>query len=411
MKIEEAVCKKTKISFLLMNLTEEPLLAFYTLLPFILTKELNANAFQLSLFLMLRPVLSSFSFFWGLFFSYKEKYNLLKNHMLAWIIARLPFLFFPFINNFYYIFFAAGIYQLFYKAGFPAWVEIFKRKIKNEKTRGNIFTIYTVIGYLESIFLGLFVGKFLDRSGVNWRIIFCVSALFGLASLLIQRKIHVPTQTEGQLNPEKLKAKNILINPIKDILKLLNTRKDFALFQKGFMIGGFALMFITPALYIYSNNILNLSYTNMTTARFVLMGIGFAISSYYWKKALDKTSVNFVMLFVLLGFSIYMLFLLLSKYFLMFFYLAFFFYGIAQAGSVLLWKLSGMIFSKKENSVLYTSTNLLFLGIRGLIAPILGSLICNLFGVSTVLSIGVLISFYGFFTVLRLRKNSIAYND
>jgi MFS family permease len=406
MEIKEKDCKKTKFSLLLMNITEEPLIAFYTLLPFILTKELKANAFQLSLFLMLRPVLSSFSFFWGLFFNYKEKYNLLKNHMLAWIIARIPFLFFPFINNIYYVFFAAGIYQLFYRAGFPAWVEIFKRKIKNQKSRHNIFSLFTVIGYIESILLGLFIGRFLDNSRLNWKIVFFFSALLGLTSLFIQRKIVIEDE-----NNENQRIKNNFFTPIKDIIKLLQTRKDFAIFQKGFMIGGFALMFINPALYIFSNNILNLSYTNMTVARFVIMGIGFAASSFYWKKALEKTSVNFIMLFVLSGFTAYILCLFLSKYFLSFFYLAFLLYGISQAGSVLLWKLSGIIFSKEENSVLFTSTNLLFVGIRGLIAPLLGSIFCSLFGVSFVLFIGVLISFYGFFVSAKFRKTTYSYGD
>jgi len=406
MKIEQTDCKKTKFSLLLMNMTEEPLLAFYTLLPFIITKELNANAFQLSLFLMLRPVLSSFSFFWGLFLNYKKKQNLLKNHMVSWIIARIPFLFFPFVNNIYYVFFAAGVYQLFYRAGLPAWIEIFKRKIQNKQTRENIFSLFTVIGYMESILLGLFIGSFLDKSVYNWKIVFFFSALLGLASLFIQKKIEVPIRNNEQKN-----NKNNFLTPIKDIIRLLHTRKDFALFQRAFMIGGFSLMFISPALYIFSSNVLNLSYTNMTTARFVLMGIGFATSSFYWKKALEKFYVNDIMLFVLSGFSFYIFFLFLSKYFLCFFYIAFFFYGIAQAGSVLLWKLSGMIFSKEENSILFTSTNLLFLGIRGLVAPVLGSIFCNLFGVSFVLFIGVLISFYGFFITAKLRKTYLIYND
>lgn len=405
MTSEISDCKKTKLSLLLMNMTEEPLIAFYTLLPFILTKEHSASAFQLSVFLMLRPVLSSFSFFWGLLFNYKQKQNLLKNHMLAWVLARVPFLFFPFINNIYYIFFAAGMYQLFYKAGYPAWLEIVKRKIKNEKSRGNIFTLYSVIGYLESIILGLFVGKFLDSSKLNWKILFFVSALIGLFSLFIQRKIKVLDEQKTVQN------NNIILSSVKDIFKLLNSKKDFALFQKGFMIGGFALMFITPALCIYSNNILKLSYADMTMARFVIMGLGFVLSSYFWNKGLEKTSINFLMIFVLLGFSFYILLLLLSNYFIGFFYLAFLFYGVAQAGSVLLWKLSGVIFSKEDNSVLYTSTNLVFLGIRGLIAPLLGSLFCNLFGVTSVLVIGMIISFSSFITVARLRKTSVIYEE
>jgi len=177
MEKQEQGCIRTKLSLLLMSLTSEPLAAFYTILPFILRRELNVSAFQLSLFVMLRPVLSSFSFFWGASLGYKKSQNLLRNHIFAWIIARLPFLFFPLIHNFYYIFFAAGVYQFFYRAGLPAWNEIIKRKIPNDSSRKNLFSLYSVFGFIESILIGIFIGNFLDKSAFNWKLVFFFSAL------------------------------------------------------------------------------------------------------------------------------------------------------------------------------------------------------------------------------------------
>jgi len=218
-------------------------------------------------------------------------------------------------------------------------------------------------------------------------------------------QIKVPINTLNQEN-----NKNNFFTPISDIFKLLKRRKDFATFQRGFMAGGFALMFISPALIIFSSDILNITYNNMMIGRFVFMGIGFVISMFFWKKALDKTPIEHITILVLLGFSIYMFFLLMSKFIMPFFYLSFFFYGVAQAGSTLLWSLSAMIFAKEENSLLYTSTNLLLLGIRGLIAPLLGSLFCDLFGVHFALLIGILIAVYGVIITLKSRRALLSYD-
>ncbi|MFA6118838.1 MAG: MFS transporter [Parachlamydiales bacterium] len=406
--MDNKVCFKTKFSLLLMNLTEEPLLAFYTFLPFILRKEMGINAFQLSLFVMLRPVLSSLTFFWSLALNKKKNPNLLKNSILAWVIARIPFVFFPIFNNFYYIFFAAGIYQLFYKAGQPAWNEIVKRKIINQKLRENIYSVFSCFSYIESIVFGLIAGHFLDKGTFNWKLVFSISALVGLSSIFIQRKIEVPKSInkENQINDKKS-----ILSPIGDIFNLIKTRKDFLDFQIGFAIGGFALMLIAPAFNIFSNDVLNLSYKNMMNARLITMGLGFVFSTYFWNKALEKKSINYLTSFVLLGFSSYIMFVILSKYYLPFFYLAFFCYGIAQAGSTLFWKISPMIFSRNQDSLLFTTTNLFFLGIRGLIAPIFGFILCNVLNLSLVLLIGCFISLYGAYFMMKLRKSVVLSED
>jgi len=386
-----------------MNLTNEPLIAFYTLLPFILRKEFYATALHLSIFTMLRPVLSSFSFFWGLSLNNKKNPNLLTNSIISWTIARVPFLFFPFINNLYYIFISAAIYQIFYRASLPAWSEIIKRNIKNKKF---LLSTVAVLCFIESIFLKLFLDFFLDKSTFNWKMLFFFSALLSLSSIFIQMNIEVkniPFDNSAIIND-----KTNILTSIRDIFSLLKKRKDFAFFQKSFSIGGFALMLISPALYIFSNDVLKLSYSNMMTARLVFMGIGFIFSSYFWKKYLDKTSINNLTIWVLLNFTLYILLLLLSQFNRSFFYIGFLFYGIAQAGSTLLWNLSGMFFAKDRNSILFTSTNLLFVGIRGLIAPLLGSLLCFLFNSIIVLFIGTLLVFYGFLSAFLKRKDLLA---
>ena len=345
---------------------------------------------------MIRPIVSGLSFYFGVYLSKKSEPNLLKNSVATYIIARIPFLFLPFLNNFYYIFFSSVIYQLFYKANLPAWTEILKRNIKDENSRFDLFSTFSIFVFIESILIGILIGSFLDKSTENWKILFFISSFISISTIFFQLKLKVAS-------PKKIE-KNISGNFFSNISKILKNDKNFTSFQIGFSIGGFALMLITPALYLFLNDILKITHQEMIFARLVIMGIGFSLTSILWKKSLIKKSINSLMYYVLFGFSLYILLLAFSKYSIIFFYGAFLIYGISQAGSTLIFNLSGMIFSKDDNSILYTSTNLLFLGIRGLIAPLFGSLLCKYIDPATVLFIGLIILLYGIYIAYKSSK-------
>jgi hypothetical protein len=59
-----------------------------------------------------------------------------------------------------------------------------------------------------------------------------------------------------------------------------------------------------------------------------------------------------------------------------------------QAGSEMSWNLSGPIFARHEDSSTYTGVNVVTIGLRGCIAPPLGSLIANLTNATMALLMG-----------------------
>lgn len=65
----KTVCLQTRRALLWMHILNEPMVALYTLLPFILVKDFGAGALEVSLFISLRPVLSFFSYFGGIHLS------------------------------------------------------------------------------------------------------------------------------------------------------------------------------------------------------------------------------------------------------------------------------------------------------------------------------------------------------
>jgi hypothetical protein len=140
-------CLKTKLLLLWMNLSSEPLIAIYSMIPFILRKEIGATTWQIVLFSTLSPILSVFSFYWGAWLTHRKN-RLLPNLVGAWVLARLPFLFFPWIGSFTTMFLCCSIYQIFSRASAPALMEILKRNI-GKNTREHVFSFYYA---LSSVF-------------------------------------------------------------------------------------------------------------------------------------------------------------------------------------------------------------------------------------------------------------------
>lgn len=398
-KTTEAGCFKTKLSLLWMNLSSEPLIAIYSSMPFILRKELGATVFQISLFTILSPVLAVLSFYWGSWLTHRKN-RLLPNLIAAWILARVPFLFFPFINDFWMMFLCCGVYQLFSRASTPALMEIIKRNIPS-KTRERVFSLYYALSIIEGIVIGLLLTQTLNICNNNWRMLFLACALISITSIFLQLQIKIPQEKETTPQPE---SKNPITRPIKESFKLLKARPDFAYFQWAFMIGGFALMLTAPARSIFTADILPVSLTDVTIARCIFVGIGMAGSSFIWRKALELHGIDRLTSWILIGFGFYPLLLLLASSHISWFYLAHLLYGIVQGGSHLVWHLSGTIFAKDQNSTPFTTVNVLMIGLRGAVAPLLGCLLCQYTSPASVLVVGAIIGLSGGWFMLKRKR-------
>ncbi len=392
--------KQTRKALLWMNLSREPFVVLYTLLPFIIRKDLGASLLQISILTALRPVLPLFSFYWSANLT-RQRHRLRSNLISAWVLARLPFLFIPWLNNVWYLILCCAVYEFFNKSGIPALMEILKINIPKQ-ARENTYTFYFVLSFVESILLGLIVGKILDLHQTSWQFLCPLTALIGLSSLWMQLKVPIPfVPTSEEEPPSPLKVK--ILRPWKDVFSLLRKRPDFAKFQQGFMLGGFGLMLIAPALPLLYVDRLKLDHSQVATGRSILMGIGVVVSSYFWKKSLSKTPIPILTTRILIGFSLFPILLLLSGLHMGWFYSAFLFYGIAQAGSHLLWNLSGTLFSEEEDSSQFSRVNILMVGLRGIIAPALGGLLCRLFGPATLLAFGSVLCLFGAFYMHSFR--------
>lgn len=389
---QKFISGKTKKALIWMSLANEPFVILYSILPFILRKDLHASLLQLSIFASLRPLLSIFSFYWSANLTH-EKYRLRSNLISAWLLARVPFLAIFWIQNTWFILFCSACYELLNRSGNPALMEILKTNLQKDP-RERIYNFCFVLSFLESILLGLIITSILTDNLFHWHSLFGIAACLSLTSLFAQSQIPLKTNF---LPPNRVRKKVFekILTPWKDAFTLLKQQPNFLRFQLGFMLGGIGLMLAAPGLACFLVDSLFLSHGKITMGRSILMGIGVILSSYFWRRMITSQKTDQVLTNVLIGFFLYLLALYFSKLYLPFFYVAFLLYGTAQAGSHLLWNLSGPIFSGAEDSSQFSRVNILMVGLRGSIAPACGGILCKALGPEFVILISSLICLAG----------------
>ncbi len=394
---------QTRSAFLWSRFLSIPFWALFNILPVILYKDLNGTPFQIAAIIALKPISSLFSPYWSLSINRRQD-KLVSNLVWANILKYVPFLFFPWISNNWIFIGCFGVYMVLARGVIPAWMEIFKLNIQGV-SRERVFAVGSVLDYVGTALLPLAFGWILDDYQGSWRWLFVLAALIGIASTLFLFRISVEAKEENESGPEYVLSWSRLVEPWRQSWNLLKQRPDFADFQIGFMLGGAGLMMIQTALPMFFVDTLNLSYTEISLAIIVCKGIGYALSSPVWVKWFQKMNIyRFCSLVTLLAAS-FPLILLFTPFYLPLLYVGYLIYGIMQSGSELSWHMSGPHFARHEDSSIYSSTNVLSVGIRGCIAPLVGNLMYTMTNSVTVLVISAL---FCLFATERMRYFSKA---
>lgn len=395
--------QRTRLAVIGTSILNEPLWTLYSLFSFILHKDLHSTAFQIAVLTMLRPLVSLFAMYWSSVII-KRPEKLLSNVLWAGLLSRLPFLFFPLINNSWILICCIVFYLMLSRGGMPAWIEILKLNLPTQR-RSSIFSVGSAVGYIEGIVLAIGVGYLLDHQAGAWRWMFPISAGFGMAGVLLQARVPleiIPAKMTLPSSSQSLKA--FLIDPWKHSVQLLRKRRDFGCYQWGFMLCGLGIMVIQPALPLYFVDTLGLSYIDLAIALSICKGLGFAATSPIWGRWLSRENIFPLSGLVDFFMGLFPLFLLFAFFNPAWVYVAYVAYGIAQAGSHLSWHLSGTLFAKDEDSSLFTSVNVMMVGLRGGVIPPLGSLLCVAMGTLPVLTIGAFFCFYGAYKMVGYGK-------
>jgi len=378
---------KTRIAYTWTRILNTPFWAIYTLLPFIMCKDLQATPWQIACIISLKPIASLFSLYWSSRITQRRD-RLVSNIIGAGILSHLPFLFVPWISHPWFFILASATYMLFYRGVNPAWMEVLKINVP-EESRKTLFAYGSAVYHVGGALLAIVSGWLLDDYFQAWRWLFPLTALFSLGAIIFQATLPIKTLSspeKTEMSPFSLKEQ--LTKPWKEAWNLMKQRGDFAHFQIGFMLGGGGLMLWQPALPQFFFDTLQLNYKELTIAMNLCKSVGYTLALPLWTRLMTRLDIFAFSGSVTVIAALFPLGLMAAQWNLFWLYGAYLLYGFMQAGSELSWNLSGPIFSKQEESSTYSGINVMTIGMRGCIAPPLGSALCNLTNATVVLLIG-----------------------
>ncbi len=333
----------------------------------------------------LKPMSALFAPYWSQAIHNRPN-RIIPNLIWANIWRYLPFLFVPWIDIPEIIVGIFGLYMALYRGVIPAWMETIKCNIPT-LGRERLVSHGSTIDYCGAGLLPFILGMILDEYECSWCWLFPLTALLGLFSTILLYWIPTPSIC-GYVVPEvndTMPLRERVVKPWIDSWRLIRKNIGFAHFQMGFMLAASGIMVMQPALPIFFVDTLNLSYTKMLFALAACKGIAFAITSPFWVGLFRNINIYHFCGLVTAITAIFPFLLLIAQYHIGFLYAAYLLYGIMQAGSELGWHMSGPVFAQKEESVVFSGTNVLMVGIRGCFAPALGAILYTIVGATGVM--------------------------
>jgi len=386
---------KSRIShaFLWSKILTVPFWILLNTLSLILYKEFHISPICVTILIAIKPITAVFASYWSCLFSGSN-----KSFMFTNCIRFFPFLFFFFFNSPWMMIFCFAFYMTLSRATTPVWGELFKKHLSQD-SQHRLFAMGNACEYLGTTLCPILLGILLDYNANLWRILFPLTALFGISSTFFMKQL--PNSASGSNF-----AKKNYQRPWKNAILAIKTGPDFRNYLLGFMLGGAGLMVIQPMIPIFLVDELQFSYTEMMVALSVCKGIGYLCASPIWVRLFKKLPIfQFSFLVALLA-SCFPLILLGARWNIAFCYIAYVGYGLMQSGSELSWHLSSLVFAKDKESFVFSETNILAVGVRGCVIPFFGIFLFYLFNSVTVMLVGSLFCLGGALSLIRYRQKT-----
>jgi len=378
--------------YLSYTVLSSPLEVLFTFLIFILGTNLGATPFQLMIMASLKPITSLFSFYASALL-HNNSHRIRQYLFAITFVGCLPCFFFPFIDNVWYYIASYALFMVTMRAAYPAWVEILK-------TRLDLPSMSRVVSKGSSIYFGIMIflpplaAYWIDMNPNIWRWLYASAALLKLSSVIMISCIKIDVSV-SETEKSNVNFYSLFVEPLSKGWQLLKSKPYFAHYLMLFCIGGVGLIGTQSILPIFFKQNLNLSYTELAMAFSFCKGIAFIATAPFWAKFLDRKSIYLLNCVVNVFTCLFFGMLLASNYGVYWLYPAYLFYGSMKAGSELSWNMSGVMFSGKDESCIYSSMNLALVGFRGLICPCLGYLLFSFTNVNVVFVCALAVSFLG----------------
>ena len=380
----------------------------------ILKKSLLASDFQVTILIFLTSSAFLFSIF-GTEIIHRSP-NPSRTIVIMAVISRLFLFIIPLYDtpNFF-VFCIAGMSYLDSLIK-PSWNTVFKHNYSDVK-RSSLYSyassLYTIIVLIVTTFLGYL----LDINYQLYKILFPIAGVFDVLSYISLAKMIKMGQKLKMIPEGGIKTsmsfdiiKDILILPVKNMLRIFKDNKPFFRFELYFFLYGMAFMIASPAVPIYLVEVLQLNYSPISIAK----GLVFYTATIMFTPLMGRLHGNgnptrfcgYLFLFLLF----YPLSMMGVKYipgmisFItpdVMLYFTYFMFGILMSGITMSWNLSTIYYAPHLQEANYQSVHITLTGVRGLFSPFIGYLILKYISIEATFIVSSLIFLLAGIMMLR----------
>jgi MFS transporter, DHA1 family, staphyloferrin B biosynthesis exporter len=294
----------------------------------------------------------------------------------SWTVARASLFLLPILALFPTISLAwsfTGIISFLMFVGTvasPAYAALMK-DIYPDRTRGRLMGYVRVAAQIGMFTATSISGRLLDH-GLHFQTLFAISAVFGIAAAAFFSQVR-PMRQDNSTRTDNSK---ILPDPsaskavFSDLLTILKNNHGYRWFALSVMAYGFGNLMAQPIYALFQVEILHIRPTqiaNLANAASLASIVG----SVFWGRVVDRYGApRTVFWCILLVALISVVYLLSSSINALFF--ASFLSGFGLSGIELSYMASILTYSEKGRAAQYQSLHSLLLGVRGVLAPVIG---------------------------------------
>jgi MFS family permease len=347
------------------------------LFPFVLAKSLGAPAWLVTLAVMLETSGMALGLYWAQLMAAGGRRRWLfwggvggRLVLVAALVVQTAGAFVALLAVVY--FFIALVY--------PAQNSILQENIRPHR-RGEVFGRAAMVQHLTAAAASLAVGAVLQRDPDLFRWVYPVLGVLGFGFPLILSRLPRPAGAEAPpvLRPPLPRRRVLvaLVEPFREMRETFRRDPAFCWYETNFSIYGVAFIMLAPVVPLYFTEVWQLDYQDISLSRVLIGSLGIALLGPAAGRLMDHIkparlcglSFGWVTLFPLtLAFGVTWLSLTPVAAA----YLAFAFYGIGMAGVNLGWNVGSIAFAPPGKGAHYQGIHVAMVGVRGVLAPILG---------------------------------------
>ncbi len=419
--------RKTFYLHLSYSIIEGILAGVIVLNEFVFIKSLQGSGYQLSILFQFSMVVFLFL---ALFNAFTDKIkNRKKLLRTTAIITRIPLIllfFFPrsfdsIVDQPIYHYIFICVFLIYFLANpiiYPT-INLFLKQSYSNENFGKLYSWAEMAKKITALVVTFGYGLLLDKDNFAFVYVFPIIGVLGILSVFLLSMIdHKEQNIVSEVKKSYLK---LVKESLKKMSGTFTGNRSFFDFEVGFMFYGFGFMASVSIITIFFDKQLGLNYTSVAfyknsyniIAIMLIPLFGKIIGNIDPRKfaAISFTCMTLFILSLTLTqwFPSNFEFFGITIYYTLIFYILF--HSLFAATMALLWSIGSAYFCKKEEAGLYQSTHLSMVGLRSLMAPLIGMFFYETWGFTTAFVVCMVSLVVGALYLLWSEKNiNLPYN-